>query len=218
MDAFVQRLPRAGKSSGSQGSKKQTHERPAKRAKTREAPESKADSVKLDDFQSEDLKPSDISGDTAFEGSDAPANARPTDVENALPAAQDEEEAIHEYETMKASASSPLGSQDGKVPSPSPKWTKGRSSIYVDAFILALETVLEDESHLFDEIEKEIFNQWKQLDYEAQYLYDFAAPGHLTPFWSPIAHNVQICAALPPQDRFMAPVRSPGIPFRRLES
>ncbi|OJD25846.1 hypothetical protein ACJ73_02782 [Blastomyces percursus] len=33
------------------------------------------------------------------------------------------------------------------------KWVKGKSSIYVDAFNLALETVLEDEAHLFDETE-----------------------------------------------------------------
>jgi len=49
-------------------------------------------------------------------------------------------------------------------------WTKGRSSIYVDAFNLALETVLEDEAGLFDEMEIEVFNQWKALDYDAQYL------------------------------------------------
>ena len=49
-------------------------------------------------------------------------------------------------------------------------WTRGKSSIYVDAFNLALETVLEDEGHLFDEKEMEVFNQWKGLEYEAQYL------------------------------------------------
>ena len=49
-------------------------------------------------------------------------------------------------------------------------WTKGKSSIYVDAFNLALETVLDDERHLFDEKEMEVFNQWRVLHYEAQYL------------------------------------------------
>jgi Fanconi-associated nuclease 1 len=49
-------------------------------------------------------------------------------------------------------------------------WTKGKSSIYVDAFNLALETVLEDERHLFDEKEIEVFKQWRELEYEAQYL------------------------------------------------
>ncbi|KAH7364599.1 VRR-NUC domain-containing protein [Rhexocercosporidium sp. MPI-PUGE-AT-0058] len=50
-------------------------------------------------------------------------------------------------------------------------WIKGKSSIYVDAFNLALETVLKDEGHLFDEKEMEVFELWRQLDYEAQYLY-----------------------------------------------
>ncbi|EPS42936.1 hypothetical protein H072_3056 [Dactylellina haptotyla CBS 200.50] len=46
-----------------------------------------------------------------------------------------------------------------------------RSSIYVDAFNLALDTVLADESYLFDEAEHEIFKRYRELDYEAQYLY-----------------------------------------------
>ena len=49
---------------------------------------------------------------------------------------------------------------------------RGRSSIYVDAFNLALETVLEEESHLFNEPELAVFDNWKALDYEAQYLYE----------------------------------------------
>ena len=46
----------------------------------------------------------------------------------------------------------------------------GRSSIYVDAFNLALDTVLEDEAHLFSRAERCVFEQWKVLGYEAQYL------------------------------------------------
>ncbi|KAF3933919.1 hypothetical protein ABW19_dt0205433 [Dactylella cylindrospora] len=46
-----------------------------------------------------------------------------------------------------------------------------RSSLYVDAFNLALDTVLEDESYLFDEAEHEIFRKYRDLDYEAKYLY-----------------------------------------------
>lgn len=46
-----------------------------------------------------------------------------------------------------------------------------KSSLYVDAFKLALDTVLEDESYLFDEEEHEIFRKYRELDYEAQYLY-----------------------------------------------
>jgi Fanconi-associated nuclease 1 len=49
-------------------------------------------------------------------------------------------------------------------------WTKEKSSIYVDAFNLALDAVLEDEGHLFDEKEMEVFSQWRSLEYEAQYL------------------------------------------------
>ncbi|KIH89717.1 fanconi-associated nuclease 1 [Sporothrix brasiliensis 5110] len=46
-----------------------------------------------------------------------------------------------------------------------------RSSIYVDAFNIALDTVLEQEEHLFNEKEKAVFSAWRSLDYEAQYLY-----------------------------------------------
>ncbi|CAK7222833.1 hypothetical protein SEUCBS140593_005037 [Sporothrix eucalyptigena] len=46
-----------------------------------------------------------------------------------------------------------------------------RSSIYVDAFNIALDTVLEQEEHLFNEQEKAVFAAWRNLDYEAQYLY-----------------------------------------------
>jgi Fanconi-associated nuclease 1 len=40
----------------------------------------------------------------------------------------------------------------------------------VDAFNLALETVLDEEAHLFDEAEMEVFRKWRELDYESQYL------------------------------------------------
>ncbi|KAI5299999.1 hypothetical protein KEM56_002823 [Ascosphaera pollenicola] len=49
-------------------------------------------------------------------------------------------------------------------------WTKGKSSIYVDAFNLALDDVLETESYLFDEQELAVFGHWKGLSYDAQYL------------------------------------------------
>ncbi|KAL8334716.1 hypothetical protein RB598_009123 [Gaeumannomyces tritici] len=50
-------------------------------------------------------------------------------------------------------------------------WVKGRSSIYVDAFNLALETVLSDEACLFDAKETAVFDAWRALDYGSQYLY-----------------------------------------------
>jgi hypothetical protein len=44
------------------------------------------------------------------------------------------------------------------------------SSIYVDAFNLALDTVLKEESYLFSEEEAEVFAKYRSLDYEAQHL------------------------------------------------
>jgi Fanconi-associated nuclease 1 len=88
-----------------------------------------------------------------------------TALESSLPAIKTDKEAIAEYEAYKASEQTlqeRLGNRS---------WEKGRSSIYVDAFNLALETVLEDEGHLFDEAELDLFEQWKSLNYESQYLY-----------------------------------------------
>ncbi|KAG9236324.1 hypothetical protein BJ875DRAFT_420406 [Amylocarpus encephaloides] len=96
------------------------------------------------------------------------AKSQPTELESALPPVKTDKEAIQEYEAMRAADSNPetLNSRLDKR-----SWSKGKSSIYVDAFNLALETVLEDEGHLFDEKESELFNQWRSLKYEAQYLY-----------------------------------------------
>lgn len=93
-----------------------------------------------------------------------------TDLETSLPAVQADEHAIQEYEALKTEKddqSEPglhVRLRDGA-------WQKGKSSIYVDAFNLALETVLEEESHLFNEAEMEVFKQWKDLCYESQYLW-----------------------------------------------
>ncbi|RAL12794.1 fanconi-associated nuclease 1 [Aspergillus homomorphus CBS 101889] len=99
---------------------------------------------------------------------DFPPSNSQTELESSLPAIQDDSQAIEEYEAARlASQDEPdihQRLQDGK-------WRKGRSSIYVDAFNLALETVLDEEAHLFDEVEMEVFKQWRELDYEAQYLY-----------------------------------------------
>ncbi|KAH8676723.1 VRR-NUC domain-containing protein [Tricladium varicosporioides] len=91
-----------------------------------------------------------------------------TELESALPPIKTDKEAIDEYETMGASEDVPI---ELKSRLDKRNWTHGKSSIYVDAFNLALETVLEDEQHLFDEKEMEVFNQWRNLTYEAQYLY-----------------------------------------------
>lgn len=88
-----------------------------------------------------------------------------TALESALPAIKTDQEAIEEYEAYQASEQTlqeRLGKRSGG---------KGRSSIYVDAFNLALETVLQEEGALFDEAELDLFEQWKNLNYESQYLY-----------------------------------------------
>ena len=91
-----------------------------------------------------------------------------TDFENALPPTQTDEDAIEEYEQFKSSQAAP---EDEKSPEkPNFTWLKNRSSIYVDAFNLALDTVLEEETKLFTAKELEVFERWKDLSYEAQYL------------------------------------------------
>lgn len=51
-------------------------------------------------------------------------------------------------------------------------WVPGEhKSVYVQGFDLALDTVLENESHLFSDEEMEIFARYRSLPYEAQYLY-----------------------------------------------
>jgi len=97
-----------------------------------------------------------------------------TAFESSLPPVLTDKQAIEEYEVMRASQASV--EEDAASRFDSRKWVRGRSSIYVDAFNLALDTVLEDESHLFDERERTVFREWRDLDYEAQYL-----SGNLSP-------------------------------------
>jgi Fanconi-associated nuclease 1 len=93
-----------------------------------------------------------------------------TDLESALLPVETGAEAIEEYEAFKASQEE--NAEDSEERFGTRKWVRGKSSIYVDAFNLALDTVLEEESHLFDEAEMDVFRQWRELTYEAQYLYD----------------------------------------------
>jgi len=97
-----------------------------------------------------------------------PSSARSTELESTLPPVKTDKEAIAIYEATRAAeaASAP----DLHVRLGQRKWVQGKSSIYVDAFNLALETVLEEEAHLFDEAESSVFEQWRSLSYEAQYL------------------------------------------------
>ena len=92
---------------------------------------------------------------------------RKTELESALPLVKTDKEAIAEYEATRAAEADGLD-LNGRLGQR--KWVAGKSSIYVDAFNLALETVLEDESHLFNEAEMAVFEQWRDMSYEGQYL------------------------------------------------
>ncbi|RMZ37972.1 hypothetical protein AFCA_001982 [Aspergillus flavus] len=104
------------------------------------------------------------------EGDELPFPGSQTELESSLPAIDTDSHAIEEYEASQSISDHEEEPglrerlQDGK-------WRKGKSSIYVDAFNLALETVLDEEAHLFDDAEMEVFKQWKELSYESQYLY-----------------------------------------------
>jgi fanconi-associated nuclease 1 len=94
--------------------------------------------------------------------------ARRTDLESALPPIQTDKEAIEAYEASKAAEQFESGARERLA---GQKWERGKTSIYVDAFNLALDTVLEQEGHLFDAAEHAVFQHWRSLTYEGQYLY-----------------------------------------------
>lgn len=114
-----------------------------------------------------DFLPSAQVGDFAVEDENLVPNSQ-TELESSLPDIPTDQQAIAEYETSHVVGQDDEPNlrqrlQDGK-------WRKGKTSIYVDAFNLALETVLDEEAHLFNEAELEVFEQWKGLSYESQYL------------------------------------------------
>lgn len=94
---------------------------------------------------------------------------RKTDLESALPFIKSDNQAIADYEANRASQEV-VDSDTASARINIRKWIRGKSSIYVDAFNLALETVLQDESHLFSENERAVFEAWRNLNYEGQYL------------------------------------------------
>ncbi|OJD29445.1 coiled-coil domain-containing protein mtmr15 [Diplodia corticola] len=147
--------------------------RPLKRIKRGEAGDAGSDYAHCPDSPKPAARSvipdSDAESDDDEEDVDAPAPVARTDLESALPPVETDKEAIEAYEIQRASEDAERLDQDGRLREG--KWVKGRSSIYVDAFNLALDTVLEEERHLFDEAEMEVFSQWRALDYEAQYLY-----------------------------------------------
>lgn len=91
-----------------------------------------------------------------------------TDLESALPQVDTGDDAIKAYEAYKAEEESKTEGADERLEKRT--WVQGKSSLYVDAFNLALDTVLDEEGHLFDEAETEVFLIWRNLGYEAQYL------------------------------------------------
>ncbi|KAI1428306.1 VRR-NUC domain-containing protein [Xylaria sp. FL1777] len=156
-------------------------EHPKKKVKREEVYDSDAD---LDDYQIDTppLKswldpqrdgaaldsPADDDVTERSETEDAHASG-PTAIESSLPEIRLDKKAIEEYQNFKSSqgndASNPSSRLDSRA------WVRGKSSLYVDAFNLALDTVLEEESHLFDAKERRVFAEWRSLNYEAQYLY-----------------------------------------------
>ncbi|OBT71119.1 hypothetical protein VF21_09913 [Pseudogymnoascus sp. 05NY08] len=94
-----------------------------------------------------------------------------TELESALPHLDQGKDAIVDYEAIQPFEGDLNIPKDLEDSLSAQKLPSGRRSIYVDAFNLALETVLDEESHLFDEKEGKIFDEWHGLTYEAQYLY-----------------------------------------------
>lgn len=141
-------------------------DRPAKRQKTganspRKPPPTPRRAIKRE------IPNSDADDDDNFEVKEEEKEHK-TDLESALPPVKTGEEAVREYEAFKASQEDKAEDTGERLEKRS--WVRGKSSLYVDAFNLALETVLEEESHLFDEAETELFRIWRKLGYEAQYL------------------------------------------------
>ncbi|KAI0468627.1 VRR-NUC domain-containing protein [Xylaria cf. heliscus] len=186
MDAFLKRVnPDSRSTTRKLPSLKErptqpAEEHPKKKVKREQAYKSDADS---DEYQIDTppLKPrptprSDLAPDSPAyddvgersESEDAHAPG-PTAIESSLPEIKPDKQAIEEYEKSKASQSNDLGSAASRLDSRA--WVRGKSSLYVDAFNLALDTVLDEEAHLFDDKEKRVFEQWRCLSYEAQFLY-----------------------------------------------
>jgi len=142
--------------------------RPAKRSKQSETDDTS-------DYESRPSSPKptprdipDPDADVDEKGAEVLSSGRQTDLESALPPIKTDKEAVEEYEAQRAAEEAEAADAEGRLRDR--KWTRGKSSIYVDAFNMALETVLVDECHLFDEAETAVFSYWQALSYEAQYL------------------------------------------------
>jgi Fanconi-associated nuclease 1 len=143
-------------------------DRPAKRPKTGDSPRKPPPTPRKPGHRREvpDSDAEDDEQDVKTEEGDG--EAQKTDLESALPPIKVDDEAIEAYEAFKASQEDNDEVAEERLEKRT--WVRGKSSLYVDAFNLALETVLEDEGHLFDEAETDVFRIWRELSYEAQYL------------------------------------------------
>ncbi|PVI08223.1 hypothetical protein DM02DRAFT_156188 [Periconia macrospinosa] len=141
------------------------HEPPAKRQKPNPSPSKKRNIPKKPGIS----EPSERDNEDGRDGFEVEEKEHKTDLESALPPVNTDAEAIEEYEVFKSSQIEDSEKTEKRLEART--WVRGKSSIYVDAFNLALDTVLDEESHLFDEAEREVFRIWRDLSYEAQYLY-----------------------------------------------
>jgi Fanconi-associated nuclease 1 len=142
-------------------------DRPTKRQKTGDSPRKPPSTPRK--FANRELPDSDVEDDAKdIKTEDNGVEVHKTDLESALPTIKVDDEAIEAYEAFKASQEDKTEVAGERLEKRA--WIRGKSSLYVDAFNLALDTVLEDESHLFDEAETDVFRMWRELSYEAQYL------------------------------------------------
>ncbi|KAI0382046.1 VRR-NUC domain-containing protein [Hypomontagnella monticulosa] len=178
MDAFLIRKAAQSNKNNSKGSS----EPPFKRVKKEDSHESDEDLDHDLRSNSPPLKPlpgvqrlgaitSELDDETPQQSDAEIDQPRRTAIESSLPEVKSGKEALEEYENFRASQVNNGDSATAESRLESRKWVRGKTSLYVDAFNLALNTVLDEESHLFDEKEMYIFDEWKNLSYEAQFLY-----------------------------------------------
>jgi Fanconi-associated nuclease 1 len=223
MDGFVRRLsvpkPDTRTCPPRESDSPRDAERPAKRTRLSKDVQAETD-VPKSLLEDNDSSTEDCAGPLLFSavgssGDSIDSPALEAGLESTLPEAVSEE-AIRDYE---ATAGTQVANEArGNTPRRG-EWVKGRSSIYVDAFNLALDTVLEHEAHLFDGRERHVFEEWRSLAYENQYLYVFVTiQNELRPPWSmgTDTFHSQVCPAFPPQSSYVAQDRSAGVLQRHL--
>lgn len=143
-------------------------DRPAKRQRTGNSPKKPPPTPRK--FNNREVPDSDAEDDHEdIEFGEKDVAEHKTDLESALPVIKVDDETIEAYEAFKASQEDDKEAAGERLEKRA--WIRGKSSLYVDAFNLALDTVLEVESHLFDEAETDLFRIWRELSYEAQYLW-----------------------------------------------